>query len=69
MPDSSVVHIGENSQEKIAHTLLHEIMRTEGRVSYKPQSSGDQQADRKYLLDTYAECIEAVKGFRNITSR
>ena len=64
MADSAVVHLGENSPEYVAYRLLHEIMRTENKVGYAPTDRSYQQADRKYILDTYAECLYAVKGHR-----
>ncbi len=50
MADVPVIHIGENSPENIAYKLTHEIARLEKGF-----------ADRKKLLDTYAECLRAVR--------
>lgn len=67
MADAPVVHIGENSPEKIAHLLLHEIARVEGKIFFRSDKHpGDTTADRKWILDTYAECIEAVNGQRRV---
>lgn len=53
MADQPVVHIGENSPEKIALTLMKTILH-----SIEKRSSED--LDRKTYLDTYAECLAAV---------
>jgi hypothetical protein len=53
-----VVHIGENSPEQIAYRLMHDVANVEKRQLY---SHGDQPADRKWILDTFAECLNAVK--------
>jgi len=56
-------HIGENSPEQVALKLVHEISNIEGRELY---AHGKKPADRKWLLDTYAECLIAVRGFRDV---
>ena len=60
MADKAVVHIGENSPEKIAYSLLQDIMHIEGRTISPTSINGKTPVDRKWLLDTYAECIRAV---------
>lgn len=64
MADAPVVHIGENSPEKVAHTLLHEIARIEGKTFHQNPNAGYQTATREWILDTYAECLFAVRGHR-----
>lgn len=60
MADTPVVHIGENSPEQIAYKLLHDIARNDGKLdSYKRL-----QADKQYILDTYAEALNTVRGYR-----
>jgi hypothetical protein len=54
-----VVHIGENSPEQIAYKLLETIASNEKKTLH-----GTATADRKWLLDTYAECLAAVFGKR-----
>lgn len=61
MADASVVHIGENSPEKVALDLVQHIARMEGKILYQNRDSREQTADRKWLLDTYAECIDTVR--------
>lgn len=51
----TVVHIGENSAEKIAYDLTMSIWRLEK----------ENTMTRERLLDLYAECIDAVRGLRN----
>jgi hypothetical protein len=60
-----VVHIGENSPEHVAYRLLVDIARIERKAfSHGDLSSGWSTADRKWVLDTYAECLKAAKGNR-----
>jgi hypothetical protein len=56
-----VVHIGENSPEEVAFRLMRIIGTSEGKNTSVPSGN----ADRKWLLDTYAECLQAVKGYRS----
>jgi hypothetical protein len=51
MAVDTVVHIGENSPEQVAFKLFHEVASAE---------AGRAQIDRKWILDTYAECLMAV---------
>ena len=62
MADETVVHIGENSPEHIAYRLLEDVARVEGRSFYTRTGQDSDAADRKYILDTYAECLSAVGG-------
>lgn len=67
MADSNAaVHIGENSPEQVAYKLLQDVMNAENRAPYKNDKR--ELADRKYLLDTYSECLRAVKGGRTVRS-
>ena len=64
MADAPVVHIGENSPEYVAYKLMVNIAATEGfHIRLGPMADREQPT-RKWILDTYAECLEAVKGFR-----
>ena len=56
MPDTTV-HIGENSPEKVALDLLQKVMSVEGKAL---TTDFGEVPDRKWLLDTYAECLLAV---------
>lgn len=64
MADTPVVHIGENSPEQIAYKLLQTIASNEGK-SLHSSVAGKSTADRKWLLDTYAECLLAVRAPHN----
>lgn len=55
------VHIGENSQEHVAHKITDTILQT---IEGKQLDS----LDRKTYLDCYAEVLNAVKGNRDYTS-
>jgi len=57
MADEPVINLGENSAEYIAYRLLGNIC-----IAEKRPING---SDRKWLLDTYAECLNAVK-FSNL---
>ncbi len=61
MADNAVVHIGENSPEQVAFKLMQEISNVEGVQLY---SHGEKPVSREWVLDTYAECLKAVRGFR-----
>ncbi len=63
MADQPVVHIGENSPEQVAFRLLQEIARAENKSLHGggPFGAGDKP-DRKWLLDTYAECLDVVQN-------
>lgn len=62
MANEAVVHIGENSPEQVAYKLLVHISNVEKR---NMDGHGDKPADRKWVLDTYTECLQAVMGRHN----
>jgi hypothetical protein len=62
MADAPVVHIGENSPEHVAYRLLRDVASVEGFIFHKGSHSGDRTADRKWILDTYAECLLAIQA-------
>jgi hypothetical protein len=59
--DQPAFHVGENSPEFIAYRLMEQIAEIEG-VSL--QKDGPKPATRKWILDTYAESLDAVKANR-----
>lgn len=68
-PPAPVTHVAENSPEEVALKLVNliaimEIKRLGPIWADSTVSEGETAADRKWLLDTYAECLEAVKGSR-----
>src|SRR5687768_3433472 len=66
MPDAApVVHIGENSPERIAYKLMDHIATVEKKIMFHTRElEGRQTVDRQWILDTYAECLQAVQGKR-----
>lgn len=62
---NTVVHIGENSPEQIAYKLLERVASVEQKLMYATKQPGESQvADRKWILDTFSECLTAAKGNR-----
>jgi hypothetical protein len=59
MADAPIVHIGENSPEQVAFKLLQTVAFVEKKRLTSQNAGGDP--DRKWILDTYAECIRAVR--------
>lgn len=53
----ATLHIGENTPEQVAYRLLVDIANMES----KNFSGGEHCAGRKWLLDTYAECVSTVR--------
>ena len=53
MEDVSVAHIVKDSPEQVAFKLFLEVARAEESSGAKP--------DRKWILNTYDECLRAVK--------
>jgi len=59
--NAPVVHIGENSPELIAYKLFNHIVTVENKTLYRSTDSKSELVDRKWILETYVQCIEAVK--------
>jgi hypothetical protein len=58
---SDTVHIDENSPEAVAYRLLRDIAAVEGRIFERYTRDGRAPVDRKWILDTYRECMRAVQ--------
>jgi hypothetical protein len=59
-----VVELEGDGPELVAFALLRYLAQIE---QQQMQSGGVRQSfDRKWLLDAYAECLEAVKGNRHV---
>lgn len=69
MADAPVVHIGENSPEHVAYRLMQDIMRAEMRTLSQRPDADWEHADRAYLLDLYAECLNAVRLYRTVPKK
>lgn len=54
-----ITRVGESSPEQVAFKLLEIIASIEGKT-LSPGPSGPATANRKWILDTYAECFVAV---------
>lgn len=61
MSNQTAVHIGENSPEQVAYKLLKDVARVEKKLN---SSFAIDRAERAWILDTYAECLQAVTGNR-----
>ena len=62
--DPLVVPVGDISPENVAYTLMRDIAIVE-RKSFSPlPGEGFTSVDRRWILDTYAECLQATKGVR-----
>lgn len=58
MADAPVVHIGENSPEQVALKLLNFIASNEKKML----SGSNANADRNWILTTYARCLYTVRN-------
>jgi hypothetical protein len=61
MPDSTIIHMSENSPEQVAYKLLREIASIENKKVFAAQNA-TAEVGRKWLLDTYAECLLTVRS-------
>lgn len=62
MADQFVSHGGDNTPEHIAFKLMERIAEAEG-VSFS-RDGKEKPATRKWILDTYAESLDAVRANR-----
>jgi hypothetical protein len=60
----NVVHIGENSPERVAFVLMERVLGVEKKSFHTSPPTGHTTLTRKEILDAYAECLEAVRGRR-----
>ncbi len=61
--ETPVIHVGENSPEEAALKLLRYVASVERKTLHTTTpGSGEMPADRKWILDTYAECLKAVRN-------
>ena len=69
MSESSQILAGEGTPEAIAYRLMLDVMRVENRTMASGAMAGAHTpADRHYLLNTYHECLMAVRGKRIVAS-
>ena len=65
MSESSQFGIGDGTPEAVAYRLMLDVMRVENRTMSSGALAGAHTpADRHYLLNTYHECLMAVRGKR-----
>jgi hypothetical protein len=57
---NTVVHIGDNSPHEVAYKLMRDIAHSEDRLLSHSEKNSQKVANRKWILDTYAECLRAV---------
>jgi hypothetical protein len=55
----STIQAGENSPEQVAFKLLQVVAYVEGKSLAAAQ--GGTKPDRKWVLETYVQCLTAVK--------
>ena len=61
MADTPVVHLGENSPEQVAFKLFREIANAENMIITLGSGTDlTKKPDRKWILNTYRECLYAV---------
>lgn len=61
MVDATTVHIGENSPEHVAYRLMRDIASVKGKILATSDTNAQKVASRQWILDTYAECLQAVR--------
>lgn len=62
MSTQAVVKTAEGTPQQIAYRLFHDVARAEGKLD--PTGNLIKAPDRKWILDTYAECLRATTGRR-----
>jgi hypothetical protein len=61
----TVVHIGENSPEHVAYRLLRDIGNVEDKIFSTSERNPQKVATRQWILQTYADCLLAVRDPHN----
>lgn len=66
MTDKTIVHLGENSPEKVAFDLMKLVADIEKKTFHHVSAGnhGLTVADREWIYKTYAECFNVVRGYR-----
>ena len=57
------IEIEGDSEEAVALALLQMVAQAEGKLDDDGELTG---ADREWVLDTYAECLNTVDGMRGV---
>ena len=61
MAELTTDHAADESPENVAYRLLLMVADLESKTLHGNPSKDRTIADRKWILDTYAECLRAVK--------
>jgi hypothetical protein len=61
MSDSKSYGAGDNTPEQIGYKLFVDVAIAEN-MRVKDYLGGDKVPDRKWILDTYAECLRTVQS-------
>jgi len=61
MSESSTDHASNESPESVAYRLLTLIADLESKTLHGNPAKERSNADRQWILDTYAECLRAIK--------
>jgi hypothetical protein len=61
MSENSTDHPTDESPESVAYRLMLLVADLENRTLHGNPSKDRVNADRQWILDTYAECLRAVK--------
>jgi hypothetical protein len=56
--ETNMADVSSGTPESVALDLLEKVAAVERKVFYSDQNA----ADRKWILDTYAECVTAVRA-------
>jgi hypothetical protein len=64
LADNPTMHIGENSPEHVAFRMMLLIADVEKR---EPYGHGEHHMDREWILRTYDQCRDVVKGVGSVT--
>ncbi|AZO81824.1 MULTISPECIES: hypothetical protein [unclassified Bosea (in: a-proteobacteria)] len=61
----TTAYFGEGSPQAVAFKLLKEVAYAESK-ELSVSGAADSKPDRKWILDTFAECLSAAHGFRQL---
>ena len=65
---STMKHRFEDSPENVAFKLMQEIAKIEGKTIDRHRGARAATFDRQWILDTFSECLQAVRGQRAIVT-
>jgi len=64
MTQSEPGSANDGAAEIVAYKLLQHVASVERRSFFHNPGEGSAMADRRWILDTYAECLSVVKNSR-----